>query len=299
MDWLTDNFITSMYGPHFLFFYGAVIALTLASCWWALRMLDPTTSLPAPSVPSEPDPYEIAYLRGGENQVARVAIVSLTQQGYLRMSEEKTGGSTTEQRIERAPNPPKEGHLPQIEREVLGCFSGSHTAQEVFEDGGVTSQIMYTCTRYERRLQSEQLLMPFEVPRPIKVCGALVIIALGGYKLLAALGNGRSNVWFLIFMGIIALVWLFQICSPRLSSRGQAYLSRLEQAFEGLKDLTPAFARPGFDLKLPLLVGLFGVGVLAGTPFEHFKEMFNQGASGSCGGGCGGGGCGGGCGGCG
>lgn len=37
MDWLTDNPIANMYGPHFLLFYGVVILLTLATCWFMLR----------------------------------------------------------------------------------------------------------------------------------------------------------------------------------------------------------------------------------------------------------------------
>ena len=33
MDWLTDNAIANMFGPHFLLLYGIVILLTLGTCW--------------------------------------------------------------------------------------------------------------------------------------------------------------------------------------------------------------------------------------------------------------------------
>ena len=68
MEWRTDNFIADMYGPSFLIFYGAVIAATIAASWWMMRQRDSTTGIPPPDVPSEPDPYEIAYLRGGKSQ---------------------------------------------------------------------------------------------------------------------------------------------------------------------------------------------------------------------------------------
>jgi hypothetical protein len=57
--------------------------------------------------------------------------------------------------------------------------------------------------------------------------------------------------------------------------------------------------------QLVLAMGLFGLGVLAGTPFDDYRKMLAKGQSNggaSCGGGCGSGGdggCGGGCGGCG
>ena len=43
---------------------------------------------------------------------------------------------------------------------------------------------------------------------------ALVIVGLGGYKLLVALAKGRNNVGFLLLMGVVSLVMLcrFHIC---------------------------------------------------------------------------------------
>ena len=37
MNWLMDNPIANMYGPHFLLLYGIVIVLTLVICCWLLR----------------------------------------------------------------------------------------------------------------------------------------------------------------------------------------------------------------------------------------------------------------------
>ena len=50
MDWL-HNPISDMYGPHFLVFYGAVIALTLAFCYWRIRRADTSGGLP-PDMPT-------------------------------------------------------------------------------------------------------------------------------------------------------------------------------------------------------------------------------------------------------
>ncbi|MBM2846884.1 MAG: Ser/Gly rich, Cys interspersed [Bacteroidetes bacterium] len=90
MDWLL-KLITDMPGPQFLLIYGSVIALTLAGCWWWYRQGDSTASLPAPQIPSTPDPYEIAYLRSGENEVLRVVLFRLLQQGALQVIPKKSG----------------------------------------------------------------------------------------------------------------------------------------------------------------------------------------------------------------
>ena len=328
MDWM-NNPIANMYGPHFLLFYGVVIVLTLVGCWWTLRRRDLTGVLPVPPVPSEPDPYEIAYLRGGEEEVTRVVMLSLTQRGYLQASTS---------RIEHALNHPDLRHLSEIERAVFDWFSSLRATEGIFQSKEYPSRINAYCGRYQQRLQSEQLIMPEESERlimpeedesdtrtlmrspsqmlveawkKVRFAGVAVILGLGGYKLAVALARGRYNVFFLIIMAVVGLIVLFKTCRlPRITRRGRAYLERLEQVFGQLKDRPATSAASAADMTLPLVVGLFGSAVLAGTAFDYYRQEFKEPRSswssgggwvGGCGGGCGGdgGGCGGGCGGCG
>ncbi len=83
MDILIHNPIAHMYGPHFLVLYASVIAITLG--WCAIILRDVTVNLPAPLVPTQPDPYEIAYLRGGATQVLHLISFDLIQRGYLKV----------------------------------------------------------------------------------------------------------------------------------------------------------------------------------------------------------------------
>jgi uncharacterized protein (TIGR04222 family) len=305
MDWLLHNSIADMYGPHFLILYGSVIIMTLAVCWWALRHFDPTSPLPPPQVPMEPDPYEIAYLRGQENEVMLSAVFNLMQRGYL----------TSGEHIQQAPKPPDSRHLSPLERHLFDWFATPRREISILKT--LRPEIANYCAPYEQRLQREQLLMSPAWKNTawlIVIACALVIIGLGGYKLIVALAKGRHNVGFLIIMGLIALVVLFNIGRPsHLSRRGEAYLRRLQQAFEQLKGQAAKIAEAA-DQSLLLLVGLFGVGVLSGTAYEYYQQLFRRPAestsgswwnsgsscSSSCSSSCGGGGgCGGGCGGCG
>lgn len=302
-----SNPIANMYGPHFLLFYGFVSAVTLVICRWSAKR-DSTANLPLPLVPRNPDPYKIAYLRGGENEITRLVLFNLIQRGYLQI---------TDKTIERSPNYSRLASLFSREQEVFNWFYHPKQASQTFESS-LLAKMTQHCKSYEQQLQNEQLLFPETAKvflKRVGWLGAFIILSLGGYKLMIAVLNGRSNVIFLFLMGVISLIILGSFVQPpRLSQRGQAYLQRLEQTFASLKaQVSTATAdTTDFDILLPL--ALFGVGILAGTPFADFEKMFHLssasasggGDGGSCGSGdsggsgCGGGGCGGGgCGGCG
>lgn len=304
MDGWTHNQIGDMYGPAFLLLYGSVIVATLFACWWKMSNADSTAQMNPLPVATDPDPFEIAYLRGGENDVSRLAIFDLIERGYLQIVEEpkqsREGG--TERRLTQVPMHPDSRHLSTLERAVFDWFSGERTAAEVFESSTLSERVKYHCAAHEQSLLNEQLLYPEEAKQAawgVGLTGALVITLLGGYKLMVALEKGRSNVEFLIVMGIVSLVVLIYICrTQRLSYRGREYLENLQQAFDQLKARcvrpdAPALANPAApDPAMLLLVSLFGVSVLAGTAYASFEQEFHRASSG--GGGCGGGGCGGG-----
>src|SRR5262249_28454252 len=109
MDWLTNNFIANMIGPDFLLFYACVIAITLGICRWRVDWQDPTAGQTPPRLPTDPDPYEVAYLRGGENEVTRLAVFGLIQRGYLEIGAEtrQRGQSRGVQRVTQASCPPE------------------------------------------------------------------------------------------------------------------------------------------------------------------------------------------------
>lgn len=310
MEWLTHNPIADMRGPDFLVFYGMVIVLTLGLYWVRIRAADHATSLAPPSVPTRPDPYETAYLRGGEQELARTAVFSLIQRGYLRLGEELIG---------REDDHPDIFHLTPLERAVFEWFSVPRHPRDVFGEAGLAAGIASHCSDYRQRAQASGLLATARAKvaawNAAFIAGAF-IAGLGLYKLVIALSRGRTNVAFLIILGGAGLYILAKLpLSLRLTARGRAYLKQLQQAFEGLRSRLAAISNPGQaeDSTLPLLVALFGLGVLTQTRYATYFEMFRKAvparrgifgggscAVGGCGGGCGGGGCGGGgCGGCG
>jgi uncharacterized protein (TIGR04222 family) len=299
MDWLMNNPLVDMYGPLFLLVYGSTIVLTLIACRIATRRVDWSASMPLPTIPIDPDPHEIAYLRGGENEVTRSVIFSLVQKGLLR--------TTLRGTIERDPEKRDIGHLTPIERRAYDWFTSPYKASEIFRAGNLASELKAFCGSYEQRLQRESFLTTPQMratAQSIVGLGTLLIIGLGGYKLVVALLEDRFNVGFLLLLCIAGVLLLVSLCRlPRISRRGLAYIQRVQLAFSRLKsqanfltskshDAEPALL--GYDPTLLLLVGIYGVGALADTPFESYQQSFRKAAAGdvsssgsSCGSSCG------------
>lgn len=313
MEWLWENPIAEMAGPKFLLLYACVSAAAVVVCRLAVRGLDWTGRLPPPPVPSAPDPYEIAYLRGGENEVTRAGIFSLIKRGLLSFSRQ---GKKV--RIERTnAGPPRNSHG-QIERRIYDWFDRPRESGEVFRGGGLAQSLRGLCAGYEQALRRDQLLTPPSVKGgawTVRLAGLAVIAGLGGYKLLVALSKGRFNVGFLVVLCVVAIVVLLAATrTPRISRRGRAHLERLRLAFERLKGGGPSDAWRGYeDASGALLshgaaagqgataravdpslvvLGVFGASALAAADYENYKAAFQRSSAGtgdasSCGGGCG------------
>jgi uncharacterized protein (TIGR04222 family) len=81
-------------GPEFLVFYLILSAGTLVLVWMFRRWKELGEDGSAASAAKEvaQDPYQVAYLRGGRDEVVRVAVVSLIERGLLEARGESRAG---------------------------------------------------------------------------------------------------------------------------------------------------------------------------------------------------------------
>ncbi len=313
MNFLFDNPLANMQGSTFLVLYAVAIATAIFVFWLIKNTLDWTAKSPLPPIPHNPDVYEIAYLRGGENEVARAVIFSLMQKGLVEMT--KVGKEDSFRRIANR----ETGNLSPLESAALNWFRSGHIAKEIFAAGGLSSILQTYCGQYEANLTRLNFFTDSVTTAKIwqtAAVFAIPIIGLGGYKLAAAIAHGHSNVLFLIIFTIIGIFAIAAVARvPRISKLGKNYMARLQTVFGSVKSSAfrrTSAANPVFNSVDPLLltVGVFGVGSLAGTAYGDYEKAFHRASSSSsCGSGCGssscssgggdgGGGCGGGCGGC-
>src|SRR5260370_40728234 len=112
-------------GPSFLGFYICVSLIVII----ALKLAIDEAERGAPRALPLSDPYQIAWLRGGTPEAARVAVLSLTDRGLLKLT-----GTVLEAR-----NSGPSSGLPAIERAILSRAASPTEATSMLGDPGVTA----------------------------------------------------------------------------------------------------------------------------------------------------------------
>jgi uncharacterized protein (TIGR04222 family) len=303
MDVLFNNPLANMPGVWFLLFYATTIVVTAFAFWFYKSNLDWTKKFPLPIVSTNPNPFEIAYLRGGENEFARTVIFSLVQKQFLEIRSEGK-----KKYINLTAIQPNWTTLSEIERVALKWFQVTREISEIFAPFGLTETFEPFFRNYAQKMEQHHFLTPWDVQtktRWLAVLIGLAIALLGIYKIVAALVHGRTNVFFALLMAIIAFVIFYSLGRvKRLSALGQKYVERIQEAFDNLKTKVQVSGEQiksesaVFNSIDPFLlaVGIFGVGSLTGTFYSDYEQAFHRSSSlsngGSGGAGCGGGGCG-------
>jgi uncharacterized protein (TIGR04222 family) len=309
MDWLTHNLIADIRGPPFLLIYGAIALAIIAAAYGIVRSRDKTGLREPPPVPSTFDPYELAYLRGGKNEVIRTALYALHQLGLIELVPVKW---LTALRPVAGADAHRTRKLTALEERVLRSINSPVQVSHLFKSKRLGSEVERLCEPFRNKLESEELLRSDNVRQSalqIPFLAGAVLVALSLYRILLGVNDGLP-IGFLVLLTMISLILVWAVVMPmaraRVSNRGRAYLNRLWLAYAGMQSAAlRTEPSPQADLVSVGLVGLFGLGVLNGTADAAFASVFDKktsggvggyaGATGGCGGGHGGGhGCGGG-----
>lgn len=256
----------------FLVFYGFITGLIVISYGFFLRH-DPTTKLSAAAVSSKLDPYEIAYLCGGERQVLELVGFSLFQKGYLEIDGD---------RLQRSDNSLDLAQLEPIEQEVLEWFSQGRRVEGfgfIYADD-LQTNVRQDFDGYRQWLRNEKLLL-IEKDRTtalkVGACGVGAIIVIGGYKLIDSLPQGYPY-WgvleFIAFVSISWLIYMFQKPGQRLSQRGKQYLKSLQERFELSKLDATVHPSAEYTDVLMMKIALSGLKILQKTPYEDYSKLF-------------------------
>jgi uncharacterized protein (TIGR04222 family) len=292
-------------GPEFLVFF-VLFAGTLHLLWRPLvqAFTEPSgSSKQSPFNLSNIDPYLVAYLRGQENETARVAIVSLLDRGLLKAKGETL--SAVVSALKSMPRP--------LERAVLSAFIVPAKAASIFRDAGFRK----ACKGLRSELEKLGLI-PDGSGRAWVVLVRLLLFGLllgvGGVKVKVALARGHFNIALLVILTAVAAIFMLKRKAPQRTRKGERALQDLRTNFARLESRAHEIEPGGASRDLVLLAAIFGLAALPAVARAEATVLFPQGmktqeAGGSCGsscgssscGGssCGGGGCGGGCGGCG
>jgi uncharacterized protein (TIGR04222 family) len=284
LETLAEFPLMTLPGPQFLAIY-ALVAFLAVMATWIVGQDNAERRLPA--VPARPDPYELAYLRGGAGGVVWMAIYALKRAGLVKLTD---GGELR----------PLGGAPPahRIEATALNVIASGCSAASLVKDRELARSIQ----ALDGRLAA-QGLVPTDATRAhirwVALGLGLGLVALAAAKIAVATAHGHRNIGFLVIECVIAVgiiaVLVGRATGRKGNARGRAFVDRVKLAYEGRSSGSGAAA----SLAL-LAVGIYGFQVLAGGPEAAFAKQAQAsgggdgGGGGSCSsGGDGGGGCGG------
>jgi len=293
----------ALHGPAFLAFYAMVGIAGLGIQFLWTRIQESLGTMPQLQMT---DPYQIAYLRGGQAEALRLVAFSLIDRGLLQ------GGATT---LVAESGAEKQVRRP-IEKAVLQVFRSPGPAREMQSD----RRAIDACRQYRDTLEDYGLVAggaTFARRLPALLVAALAVVFVGLLKLFIALSEGRHNIGFLVLMMIgfsAVAIWIFR---RHRTKRGDDMMADLRMMFGRLRDRGDTLREGGATNEAALLAAVFGLSELSPAHFpamRALKPAKGTGSSSSCnsyysssGSSCGssscssgsscGGGCGGGCGG--
>lgn len=278
----------NLYGPQFLFFYVLVGIGTIA--WAFIRLREIQQTWPVPKLDLN-DPYEIAYLRGGQNEVARIAVLALLKHGVLKHKKnklspskntqpvlfdiEEDSGSDVESSQQQSTISGRPPHLKKpIEAAVVEFFQSSRPAYEVFS----MPRLADRCSEYYAKLCSKRLLasdLIFKDRFPVIGIASAIIGGLAFLKIIVAILSGRSNVGFLIIFAaaFVAVLWfLFRRDPSELRNR---VLSDLRTLCAGMRPSSGS-SKPLKADEAILLAAIYGIGALPAADYKVMEKLFNK-----------------------
>jgi uncharacterized protein (TIGR04222 family) len=213
-------------GPEFLLIYFCFSLVVIIANVVLRRRAE---SGAAPKIDLD-DPYLIAYLRGGEDEVLRVMVISLIDRGILVLDDHL---------IRRADQVADNLIKHPIEHEALKKFGASGESSLVLEAASILNDNELKSSLWSYRYKLERAgLMPdgaVRSDRLRRLSLALLVLGVAGViKITIGISLGRP-VGFLVVMMIIAMAAAALSSFPRLTCRGDTTLADITSLYAGLR----------------------------------------------------------------
>lgn len=312
IDWLGN-----MRGPDFLFLYAAVFVALWLLTSLRLRRVDQSLKLGRHKLPTQPDPYELAFLRGGNPEVAQLALYRLAQRGLITLNGHHPASPELLAATQTLEHNPLERGLERWVKRIQADGAPLSWSQAPELTSTLLEQVTQFTRLLQERLEQEQLiqgLRGIRMARSIAGQACVFFGLLGGFKLSWALAHGRYNVLFLILLGLFGMAMLWRRRKrSRLTERGSQYLQDIQDIFSAQKrsisseirtqrqaaellernsnmPQTPGW-NPAHGVAPLVLMGAYGMSMLPPEELGHFQRLRQQAQAqvphNSSGGGCG------------
>lgn len=280
-------------GPWFLVFFSVMGCVLLAGLVWVRRAWEPDPTIPVQLT----DPYEIACLRGGPNEVLRLATTGLIDRGLLTVegANLKVANPSMAQLIRN-----------RVERAILEHFWTGNSVTSLFARASLRREgESFETLLQQRGMISDRDARMQQLLTCVGAIGVLWVTAVTKIEIAVERGYPYN---FLVILAVLFSVAALSLALVRKTDRGTSFLKDMQTLFEPLHQRSVWFTAKANTNEALLVAAVFGITALPSGAYPYVKGLFQQsqqagGGSSGCGSsGCGsscGGGCGGGCGGCG
>jgi uncharacterized protein (TIGR04222 family) len=279
-------------GPAFLLFYAGFGVAIVLIARKLIHRREAHLEIPRLNLT---DPYQIAMLRGDENEAMRVAAISLVDRDLLKVSGDTLTAKEGAEAHVRRP----------IEKAMLAHFRTTKIAHQMYS----SMRLKESCDDYRKTLWDLNLLAgPNTHPHRFQIIATALAVALGTSWIKISMAIDRERPFgFLVMLTLILVFVLLAMGRKRRTVLGDRIMRDLKDLFRQLKTRAHLLRRGGDTNEVALLVAIFGISALS-SEHDYAQLLFPKAAkndnscggsscSSSCGSSCGGGG--GGCGGCG
>lgn len=211
-----------------------ISGLTLALGWLMSLVVDDTSQRELPSMQEDPEPYAIAYLRGGVTEVIQVIAFDLVQRDYARLVSEESVFST-DQWIVQAAEPPQTSFLSPLEKMVFDQLQQRVRLKDLLHLKQLQDAVEVRCEPFKAAYIKQGMLHGPQVAQRFALLRGLglgAVVCVGGYRLLVTqepilLGG--------ILLSALLMVLVSGARHYRVTDLGQRYLHQLEHTYDDLR----------------------------------------------------------------
>ncbi len=263
-----------MRGPEFLQFYLFLAAITFAAAL-LIRNLLKLPSMLGGSIPSDLDPYSVAYLNGKSVLAVNTAITSLLTQGVLELNM-----NTLRLRTLRHDFSPTH----RLEQAVFANSSGMN---------GIKTSTLRACCKPELEKIHEDLTNQgylLSAKQRIIVVASSIVIAMaaptyGLMKIFVGINRERPVLFLEILCSLSVVACLFLLLTPFRTRRGDKMLASIRKYRSHLRTVGFHSGHASKD-EIVLGMAIFGVASLSGSAYaKPVRRLTPPAGSQSCGGG--------------
>ncbi|HTQ87103.1 MAG TPA: TIGR04222 domain-containing membrane protein, partial [Candidatus Solibacter sp.] len=246
-----------LYGPDFLYFYAVLGGTAILALWLLQRGTGGDAPVLGGAEGLAADPYLIAFLRGGEEELVRVTALSLFDRGFLAAPGLAQGASPGPDRLLLASKTAGSELLRRpIEQAVHKAASEAMTSTDLIKSLHDADVFSFYQTKLEHlglvRTAAELLTQ-----RTYLAAAMVTVLGAGVIKVMIGLSRGRPVIFLFIMIAVFSVL-IPRFAGNRITRRGKRALDDLNVLFISLKVRASGLAPGGKTNEVALLAAVFG-----------------------------------------